>query len=930
MSDDAIREKFQNLGTGSYSRDTGRPSGRPSNRKSVYFDEPSRARSDTALPSTQAWRMERMQRRIDDQADELDEWQRDLDSRTRSHDTHVESLMNELDRLHHEAEKSHRIAKSETRDAYQAGRVQAEYERYTQEQDALERSREDERHQAREDDMQRLMHTSLQGDRREDGDPAIAAQPGEAGLRDEPGAAPTTLETPHHTVDRQPYDTQGPRTDGQKAAISYTMAGRHKPLSFYGRERDRLNGLETSRHEIGVDRERSRVSVHERQGNSSVQTRPRGGSSPGSPGRDLEGERSRATQQDLSRSHHSTHDDQVMHNSQGAGVGERDNVRQGTTGMVTSTPRMPDRVARDNNRGQHPPPPTPALPLAPADSEVKRTASHGRRRADSYSTCDDSTMDEDEDDQPGIAEAIKAVVATQRQLRADWDIERTAMSQHIGVLEAKDRVREREVQELRERSLGSASAGPPVRGAPPGSVYNAPLNVPPPAPIVTPVPTGSYVNRPPVVPQSHPPLIPMSPSVATDLSFQTSLPNASYVEGAALDPRGPVYNAVFLAGETRSEWGKERVSQAESEYYAVGPFDIYSDNKEEKLKVSIDPFKGTSKDNPCQLISFLRHMEEAAYGARWGYVRKGRELRMRLVSDAADQVHGLDRVSGHDYNTLVNTLYTAYIPAVIQTKAQYELLNLKEGDDTPQEQGRKVRDLCLVAYPPHVVGNTDQQRSSQALTHFLRSIPAGPIRSYVSISSPKTLQEAVNTTDYAKLMNVPPTAVAHDDAVVAAAGVQPQASGSGGNNQRGSGGQRNSRKSRQQGRGRGRQSSYEGADGTLAAKIDMSELVRELIKQLPSASRSPSSQSSRQSSRQQQGGRRAFQPGAPCTARCFRCQKVGHLIRDCRQRPSDAKCAIAGSAAMVDGVCTDHVCACMQCHWDDDDESDQGDGASVH
>ncbi len=346
-------------------------------------------------------------------------------------------------------------------------------------------------------------------------------------------------------------------------------------------------------------------------------------------------------------------------------------------------------------------------------------------------------------------------------MRAEWDAERAATEAHIRQLETHVSEQDRRVQEMSEQSalvareqarsrargnpsggappasvppprdLFSASAGPPVRNTTPGSVHNAPGYVLASAPLVTPVSAGMFTDGPIIPPQHQAPLIPLPAPVGPSRPLP-SLPQATYVEGAALDPRGQVYNAVYNAGQTGTEWGKERVAQAESEYYAVGPFDIFATDKEDKLKIPIDPFKGNHKDNPRKLISFLRQIEEGAYGAHWGYVRKGRELRLRLADDAADQVTNLNHVEGHDYNVLVTALYNAYIPHVIQAKAQYELSNLKQGDHTPQEQGRKVRDLCLVAYPPHVAGNTDQYRRHESLTHFLRSIPPGNIRSYVS------------------------------------------------------------------------------------------------------------------------------------------------------------------------------------------------------
>jgi len=96
LSEDEIREKFQNVGTISHSHGTGRPVGRPPKCKSVYFEEASMARYDDDLPRAQSRRMELMQRQIDAQAQELDGWQRDLKSRTHAYDAEVESLMDEL------------------------------------------------------------------------------------------------------------------------------------------------------------------------------------------------------------------------------------------------------------------------------------------------------------------------------------------------------------------------------------------------------------------------------------------------------------------------------------------------------------------------------------------------------------------------------------------------------------------------------------------------------------------------------------------------------------------------------------------------------------------------------------------------------------------------------------------------------------------
>ena len=58
----------------------------------------------------------------------------------------------------------------------------------------------------------------------------------------------------------------------------------------------------------------------------------------------------------------------------------------------------------------------------------------------------------------------------------------------------------------------------------------------------------------------------------------------------------------------------------------------------------------------------------------------------------------------------------------------------------------------------------------------------------------------------------------------------------------------------------------------------------------------------------------------PCTSICYRCNKKGHIARNCSKPAPNGVMCITG----YDTLCTkggSHACECGSCHWDTGHES---------
>jgi len=130
------------------------------------------------------------------------------------------------------------------------------------------------------------------------------------------------------------------------------------------------------------------------------------------------------------------------------------------------------------------------------------------------------------------------------------------------------------------------------------------------------------------------------------------------------------------------------------------------------VKVHYEAFAGPM-DKPIKLVHFLSEFEEAAINAGWSEERKGNELRARLKGAPLELIRSMTLgASPRRYEVIRDALYEAYIPQSVQETAKYQLNDVHQATKTPTEYAQHLRELYLIAYPPHA-GNSEEDDDGQ-------------------------------------------------------------------------------------------------------------------------------------------------------------------------------------------------------------------------
>ena len=319
---------------------------------------------------------------------------------------------------------------------------------------------------------------------------------------------------------------------------------------------------------------------------------------------------------------------------------------------------------------------------------------------------------------------------------------------------------------------------------------------------------------------------------------------------------------------------------------------------------------------------FYANFEHLATSYGWGYEMKGALLNRRSRDHALQVINSLTEEKRMDYEHLVKAFNNAYIPSEWARAYRGTFNSRKQAvGETFLKYAAALRKLAVIAFPSTDPAHSDKVREQRCLDVFLNGIKDPHIAVFVTNKKPDTMEDAVSAAEmysaiWARTEDLP---VHPDDMpsldTMQAAMVTPPA----GNSKQPwtkPNGQKffpkkiegSSKKT-----SNGNKASY--GSGNKNWENSQSEMMKVMKQLLEGMCKNSSPRGNTQSSQQFQKNQQfqkspvgksnlpAFKKNedGSLQPRCYRCQKIGHIRRECR-----VNIGCVDECCVVEWYCEDH------------------------
>jgi hypothetical protein len=291
--------------------------------------------------------------------------------------------------------------------------------------------------------------------------------------------------------------------------------------------------------------------------------------------------------------------------------------------------------------------------------------------------------------------------------------------------------------------------------------------------------------------------------------------------------------------------------------------------------------------------SFYANFEHLATSYGWGYELKGALLNRRSRDHALQVIGTLSKTKKMDYDQLVKVFNNAYIPSEWARAYRGSMNGRKQGpEETFLQYAAALRKLAIIAYPCTDPTHTDDMREQRCLDVYLNGIKDPHIAVFVTNKKPSTMEDAVSAAEaytavWARNDDLP----IHPDQIqavdtTAAAMVKPPTSNPKQQGAKPIGPRFNPKKFegvKKASNGSGKEKRWDNPQSETYKMLKC--LLEEMRKANPP--RGDHTQRSQTFQNRDQKGQ-IKKPVYPNTdkedlrPRCYRCQKPGHIKRDCR------------------------------------------------
>ena len=305
------------------------------------------------------------------------------------------------------------------------------------------------------------------------------------------------------------------------------------------------------------------------------------------------------------------------------------------------------------------------------------------------------------------------------------------------------------------------------------------------------------------------------------------------------------------------------------------------------------------------------NFEHVATSYGWGYEMRGAILNRKSRDHALQVIKSIEEEDRMDYDHLVRAFNNAYIPSE-WARAYRGNLNSrtqKEGESFLQFAAA-LRKLATIAYPSTDKANTDKVREERCLDVFLNGIKTPHVAVFITNRAPKTMEEAVSAAEvYAAVWARKDILPVHPDLVpvpdtTQAAMVPPPAG-----NPRQPGAKpfgqkpypkKNEGYVKKASNGADKSKSWENPQSEMIKM--MKQMLEEMCKNVPQKDSTQRSQGFHkdQKGRYNKPAFNKYKDDSP-QPRCYRCQKVGHILRNCR-----VNIGAVDECCVAEWYCEDH------------------------